>query len=207
MVRTGLILPLLVAIGLGGSACGNLGAPAPRAAQFDLGLIEPLDPPPAAVPYSVEVRAPTWLSSAAMQYRLEYVQPARREAFSESQWVSPPAEMLRQALDRGLTGNGIPSSECRVKIDLDEFVQAFDSAGSSRAVIVARAELLPARSDAVLARENFVIRQLAPTADAPGGVVAHRDAVQQLTQRVAAWLGGLDRNGGQGLNTNGRCRR
>jgi len=206
MTRTRRLLPLCLAIVLGVSACGNLGAPAPRAALFDLGLVEPLDPPAPAVPASLEVRAPSWLSYTAMQYRLEYHQPARRDAFLESRWVSPPAEMLRQALDRALVANVVPTNECRLHVDLDEFVQVFDSARSSHAEIAARAALLPARSDGVLVRQTFVVRQPTPTADAPGGVIAHRRAVQDLAQQLAAWLDGLDRDRGQGLNTMDRCR-
>ncbi len=196
-----------LALTLGLAACGNLGAPVPRSDLYDLGTPSPLDPPPVAVPARIETVAPGWLQNPDMQYRLDYRQPARRESYSESRWVAPPAEMVGHALDRVLTGNGVAAGECRLRVNLDEFVQVFDDPRSSHALLVARATLLPARTDAPLARQTFVIREPAPTPDAEGGVIAHRRAVDQLGRELAGWVAALDRDGGQGLNTNGRCRR
>lgn len=194
-------LAMLVALG----GCGNLGVPAQRFTFYDLGLVEPLAP--AIAPARVDVRAPSWLSSAAMQYRIEYRPPAQREAYSETRWVGEPAEMLRVSLDRALSAGATADGGCRLRLELDEFVQVFENERDSHAVIVARAGLLAPRSDAEVARRIFVAREPAPSPDAIGGVVAHRHAVRQLAAGLAAWLAELDQPAGRGLNTAGRCKR
>ncbi|NMG14214.1 ABC-type transport auxiliary lipoprotein family protein [Aromatoleum bremense] len=202
--RSGLLV-LALAAALGG--CGNLGVPAERFTFFDLGLAEPVEPALEFPPARVEVRAPSWLSTGAMQYRIDYRQPAQREAYSETRWVAEPAEMLRVALDRALTANRSADGECRLHVELDEFVQVFDSEQSSHAKIVARAALLVPRSDAELSHRTLVVSEPAPTPDAAGGVIAFRRAVQRLAYDVSIWLASLDPERAQGLNTPGRCRR
>lgn len=199
------ILAALIALAAAMSGCANIGRPAQGFALFDLGLAEPVQPPLAAQPAGIDVRTPSWLASPAMQYRLEYRQPAQREAFQESRWASPPAEMLAHALERALVSAGPRGSECRLRIDLDEFAQVFVDSQTSHAEIVARVQLLPARGSAALLHERFVIREAAPTPDAPGGVSAHRRAVQALAARIAAWLAGLEPAKAQGADGGGRC--
>lgn len=198
---------LMLAMPLFLSACGTVGKQSGGFSLYDLGPARPVSPPLVAVPAGIEVRAPSWLSSSAMQYRITDRQPEQREAFLESRWAAQPAELLALALDRALIGDVVSSSACRLQIDLDEFVQVFDSPASSRSRVVVRAELLAARSDAPLARRIFMIEHPSETADAAGGVMAHRAGVQQLSTEMADWLRKLDQNEGQGLNKNGRCRK
>jgi len=200
-------LPVLFALVVALGGCGNLGVPPQRFMFFDLGLVEPVAPPPLYVPARVEVRAPSWLSSGAMQYRIDYRQPAQREAYTEARWVAEPAEMLRVSLDRALAAHASPDGGCRLRIELDEFVQVFDNERDSHAAIVGRAVLLAPRSDVEVARRVLVATEAAPTPDASGGVIAHRRAVRQLASEIATWLTGLDPLEGQGLNIAGRCKR
>lgn len=199
-----LFLPTAVSLALLGG-CADLGLPAQRSALYDLGLAEPAAPVLAARPAGIEVRAPSWLASAAMQYRLDYRQPSQRELYLESRWASPPAEMIGHALERGIVSGGAVF-DCRLRLDVDEFVQVFPDPRTSYAELVVRAQLLPIRGAPPVARETFVIRETAPTPDAQGGVVAHRQAVQALTNRLASWLAGLDQTGAQGLNSGQRCK-
>ena len=173
---------LLVAV----AGCGALRGPQAEVAFFDLGFAAHTEPP-AFAPAKVDVRAPSWLSSTAMQYRLDYRQPAQREAYSETRWVSEPAEMLRLALDRALTGNAADEGECRLSIDLDEFVQIFDAAKDSHARIAVRAKLA-SRDGAEIARRVITVDEPAPTPDAAGGVIAYRRALQRLANELSSWL-------------------
>jgi len=195
-----LVLSLAVA------GCGNLGVPAARFAFFDLGVAVPVDPPLPLALTRVEVRAPTWLSTGAMQYRIEYRQPAEREAYSETRWVAEPAEMLGLALDRALVPNGGAGGGCRLRVELDEFVQEFETVRDSHAIIMARPSLIAPRSDDVVAQRTLVIREQAPTADAAGGVIAHRRAARRLAAEIAGWITGLDSADRQGPDLE-RCRR
>lgn len=193
------LLCISMAVMLG--ACGKLGNTRDASpAMYDLGLGEPVTRAPAILPTSLEVRAPSWLSNAAMQYRIDYQQPAQRQAFAESRWVSPPAEMLERSLRRAFAtnttgpaaGSAPAGNGCRLRVELDEFTQVFDTPQSSHASIVARVDLLPARGDAVIARQLVSIRENATSLDARGGVGAHQRASSQLARELAEWLTSLE---------------
>lgn len=199
------IVAVIIALGVVLGGCENLGKPAQRFSQYDLGAIEPPKPALAARPELIEVRAPSWLSTSAMQYRLDYRQPARREAYLESRWVSPPAEMIAHALERSLAAAGTRESQCRLRVEIDEFIQVFPERQTSHAELAARVLLLPARGSEPIAREMLALREPAPTPDAEGGVVAQRRAVAALADRIASWLASLDLTESGGLNSKGRC--
>ncbi|MBS0555711.1 MAG: membrane integrity-associated transporter subunit PqiC [Proteobacteria bacterium] len=175
--------------------------------MYDLGLLDPVAVPAALTPARVEVAVPGWLSGSAMQYRLAWKQPERRRSYVESRWAAAPADMLSQSLTRALrpAGGEAAQSRCRLKVDLDEFVQVFEAQQRSHVELVARARLLPARGELPLAARDFSRHDAADTADAEGGVRAARSAVRGLAEELAAWLVELDRNSVQGLNDGGRC--
>ncbi len=186
------------------AGCGSFQLQPKPMAFFDLGLGEARPLPAALAPAQIEVVTPPWLGVSAMQYRLAWNEPARRRAFAESRWVAQPADMLGLALNRSLRPQA-GGNRCRLRVEVDEFIQVFDSAERSRVDVVVRAGLLPPRSDAALARREFRIGEVAPRADAAGGVEAYRGAVQQLAGELAKWMIELDREAGGSLNTGGRC--
>lgn len=172
------------------SAC-SVGLVQRSEARFDFG------PQPATAAgemglAGVQVTTPSWLDSDAMQYRLLYADPARRLDYAQSRWVAPPAELLRMSLQNQLAASG--HGHCRLLVDVSEFVQVFDSPGSSHFRLDARATLLADQE--IVASRSFSEMPPAPTSDAAGGVAAASTAVRQLGSAVAAWLAG------QG----GRCR-
>lgn len=203
----GWMLAVLAATVLAG--CGAIGTPPKPVAFYDLGLADPLNLPAAMVPAQIEVGAPSWLDVGAMQYTLDQDRPQRRRSYAESRWVAKPSEMMERALARALRGGSEGVAEggqaCRLRIELDEFTQVFHDGGASSAELVLRASWLPARGSAPLARRAFQVTEPAPSADAEGGVIAHRAAMRRLTGEIAAWLAALDRRDGQGLNTAGHC--
>lgn len=190
-------------------ACGTLGGTRDPLAVYDLGLAAPVTPAPVVVPARVEVRAPSWLATAAMQYRLDYEQPAQRQTFTASRWVSPPAEMLERSLNRAFSmpSGGSADSACRLRLELDEFSQVFDSPQGSKAVLVARAELLPAHGDGIIARRLVSFEIAAASADAKGGVAAHQQGSRQLAGELAGWLGSLDADKLKTVSGGPACRR
>ena len=139
--------------------------------------------------HQIEVQAPPWLDTPAMQYRLAYADKGRREIYAGSRWVAPPARLLEQLLkQRLLSGSaGMPEAGCRLRVDLDEFVQVFDTPGSSRALLEVRAALLAPRAEIPLARRGFS-QAPAAGADARAGAVAFDDAARQLAGEIASWL-------------------
>lgn len=152
--------------------------------------------PAVRTPYpvvSLEVKAVSWLDSTAQLYRLAYVDPLRRQSYTESRWVAPPAALIEPLLQRHLlffpaenAGQG-----CRLDLMLDEFEQRFDSPQNSRFVLEARVRLMPRRSQNILAGRIIQIERPSPTADARGGTEAARLAVRGLTEEIGKWLTGL----------------
>ncbi len=188
------------------SGCGNLVTPPEPTAFHDLGVGTDPVPTLASAPAAILVSAPPWLHSSAMQYRLDWDQPSRRRAYAKSRWAAEPGEMLSLALSRGLSaGEGIGSA-CRLKIDLDEFVQEFEAADRSRVDIVLRASWLPPRGETPLANKRFTVTAATSSADAEGGVVAFRNATQDLTAQIRSWIATLDTGSDSTANSYRNCK-
>lgn len=205
-IRGGAAATLLV---LTLTGCTAVGLQSPQVAFYDLGLVEAAAVAAAVAPVRVEVVAPSWLNGTAMQYRLAWRQPDRRRSYVESRWVAQPADMLSQSLGRALNagadnGEGV-ASRCRLRIELDEFIQVFDTERDNHVQLVVRAQVLPLRGELALATREFRRTDAAATADAEGGVTAARMAVRGLAGDIARWLDALDRQAVQGLNSAGRC--
>jgi cholesterol transport system auxiliary component len=162
------------------------------AARFDFG---PMSAAPGLGAISlgdIEVRAPTWLDTSAMQYRLAYGEAAQRRSYADSRWVAPPAALIEQALQQRFLTAAAPAGGCRLHLEMDEFIQEFSSATASQARLEVRAWLLPPRDRMPLARHAFVVVEPAPSADARGGVAAAAKTVAALGDKLRAWLDQID---------------
>ncbi|MBR0565278.1 membrane integrity-associated transporter subunit PqiC [Azoarcus sp. L1K30] len=202
--RLKMLLIALATLLLGG--CNAL-VTAPRpVALFDLGLTEPLAVADGVAPSQIQVVSPSWLASSAMQYRLLWDQPARRRVFVESRWVATPSELVGRSLERALLGTNARPNECRLKIELDEFAQVFETADKSRVELVARATWLAARGERPLARRSFQLSADSQPANAEQGVAVYRNLSAQLARQLADWLIELDRIRAQALNADSACR-
>jgi cholesterol transport system auxiliary component len=176
-------LGMLAALALAGCVPNNVRQN--EAAVFDFGAGAAGWSAPAL--RRLDVAAPSWLGTRAMQYRLAYGDANRRLAYADSRWAAPPAELLERALRRRAVDAGAQApSNCRLRIELDEFVQVFDTAQASRQLIAVRARLL-SRGEQPLAARAFAV-ELPAGDDARGGVVATAAAVQELGDRLAAWV-------------------
>lgn len=145
----------------------------------------------AGVLRQIEVQGPSWLDTPAMQYRLSYADRTRREAYAASRWAASPARLLEHKLGQRLLGGAgavpVQAGGCRLRVELNEFVQDFVKPESSQAVIEARVSLLAPRSDTLLARRDFRVVELAGR-DAPGGVVAMEAAARRFGDEIENWL-------------------
>jgi cholesterol transport system auxiliary component len=175
-------LAILIAFLLAG-CIGNVRQTA--TATLDLGSAEVAWRPASLPLRGVGVFAPAWLGTSALQYRLLYSDPARRMAYTESRWAAPPGDLVERMLNRQTPAQG---GGCRLRLDLDELAQVFDTPQASRTLLDARASLVAPNGDAVLLRKAFSIARPAPTADARGGVAAAAAAVQALGGELGAWL-------------------
>lgn len=194
MTRLAAILLSAVAAILAGCAGG--GARPVAVAHYDLGTAPPVAGAQALMLRGIDVQAPSWLGTPAMQYRLAYAEPGRRLGYAESRWAAPPAELLEAALRRRIASGetDLASAGCRLRIDLDEFIQVFDAPDASRALVEARVLLMAPRSDQLLARRAISLSRPAPQADARGGVAAFGELTGELSRDVAFWLVKLARD-------------
>lgn len=188
------------------AACGGGAKSISNVAYYDLGEVRPApNNRIVASLRSIDVFAVSWLDSSAIQYRLMYAANQQRQNYAESRWVAPPAELVGHALRKRML-SGAAGGACRLRVDIDEFAQVFDSANASRAVLEVRVQLVAPTGGEILARRNFSLSRPAASADAGGGVTALSGAVEALSTELHDWLGGLDQAAASGLNIAQRCR-
>ena len=195
---------LAMALSLGG--CTSFSRPDTPPTIFDIAP-QGVSPIAVRVPMAdLEVAAPSWLSSSAMQYRLEPASALERRVYATSRWAGMPAEMIEVVFSRVIqTQPADNGSGCRLRIDLDEFIQRFATAEDSAGLIELRASVLAPRTDVLIAYKTFLVETPAPSPDAPGGVLALRSGVNQLAVTLAQWLTSLERGDTARLNVGERC--
>lgn len=136
---------------------------------------------------SLDVVPSSWLAGTAMHYRLLYADANRREHFAGSRWSGQPAELLGIRLQRSLmASHDGPGAGCRLRLDLDDFSQVFDSAQRSRMVLEARATLYGAQQK-VLGRHAISLAEPAGS-DAASGVAASGPLGTALIRELRGWI-------------------
>jgi cholesterol transport system auxiliary component len=83
-----------------------------------------------------------------------------------------------------------PPSMLNLHLELEEFSQLFEAPDKSSGVLRLRATLTQrsAAGETLLAQRSFIAQQIAPTADASGGVRALTAATDQAIQEIEVWL-------------------
>ena len=146
----------------------------------------------AAVPkrreLALEVRAPLWMDSMGIEYRLVYDEPTRLREYTRARWAGPPAQLIQQRLTQqlGMRASGQGRTRCVLRIDVDAFAQIFNDPETSSGRLQGRAQLLDS-TRTLLTTFEFRIEKSAPTADSRGGVAALAAAVDQLADDLVAW--------------------
>lgn len=169
------------------SACANTRANRAEMVRYDLNT-DTLPAVATTLP-TLQIRAPAWLQTPAMQYKLAYAEPALRYSFSNARWVAPPPELLEAALRRSVVWPARWSA-CRMPLELDEFVQRFVTERDSVAVIELRVRLQGAGGK-VLGEQAWSVREVSATADAAGGAAAQVSATKRLLTEMNTWLSAL----------------
>ncbi len=170
------------------ASCGGGAKSVSAIANYDLG-VQPEGDRAANLAYvkTIDVFSAGWLETPAMQYRLTYAARQKRQSFAESRWVAPPAELLGHSLRRHLLA-GQSSGACRIRVDLDEFIQSFDSSSESRAVLEARVQLLAPGSGTIIDRRTFSLSRPAASPDAASGVAAMSGVIDEFAGQLHEWL-------------------
>ena len=191
------LAPLVLAgvLVLGGCAIGRPTAPPP--ATYDFG---PLPTPLGGADRSnlgLEVRMPAWVDSTGIAYRLAYSDGGRRYEYGLSRLSAPPAQLLalnwRQQLGLSRGGEG-SDRRCRLRVEVDEFIQVFDTPQTSRGLLQGRMTLV-GKQGTVLGVQPLQQIRPAPAPDARGGTVALTEAASAAGQAMAAWLHSMEEGG------------
>lgn len=141
-----------------------------------------------------EIKAPAWLDSQMMFYRLNYANNQQPRPYASSKWTMAPAQLFLLRLKSRLSQAGgivVPTSDGAVnfpvlRIEADDFSQVFDSANQSSVHIAMRASLFDGRT--LRAQKMFVKELPAASADAQGGVAALATASDAIINEMAVWL-------------------
>ncbi|HEX2530604.1 MAG TPA: ABC-type transport auxiliary lipoprotein family protein [Burkholderiaceae bacterium] len=182
------------------SACATR---APTPVLYDFGPLRAAETdsvPPARLPpiRVAEVRAPMWLDSRAMYFRLAYADEQQTRPYASSRWTMPPAMLFGQRLKARLAQAGsvvLAASDRAVdaplllRIEAEEFMQTFASPTASSVRVAVRASVFNGHT--LLAQKPFMRQESAPTPDASGGAHALAIASDGIITDMIAWLAQL----------------
>lgn len=144
-----------------------------------------------------DATAPLWLDNTAIHYRLLYNNPSQSYSYANSRWVAPPAAILTQKIrdhivthtnKQVIKNSSTAKADYILHIELEEFIQAFNTANDSHVAISLRASLIERNSRHLFAQKDFGIQEKVPTADAAGAVFALGFASNQLINELIEWL-------------------
>lgn len=194
------------------TACSAIPDKPVRATLYDFGPAPAATPAPVApapLPALVlaDIEVTGALDGSAVLYRLGYADEHQLRPYSQARWTAPPPQLIRQrvrqrlALERPVLDLGESAALAReggaaprvLRMGLEEFSHQFESQARSWGVLRLRATLLentPA-GERLLAQRTFVVRQPAPSPDAPGGVRALAAATDAVADQLAQWMQGV----------------
>jgi ABC-type uncharacterized transport system auxiliary subunit len=173
------------------SLAGCVGLPegVEPATRYDFGLPEGSSNG-IAKKMGLEVKTPAWFDSLYVDYRLAYDAALEPREYAASRWAANPGILLSRRLRERLGFSvGIPGGtppRCRLRIDLNEFLQIFDSPSESRARLDADVWLYG--QGGLLAQKRFSVERKAASPDARGGVEALVGTTGLFSRELTDWL-------------------
>ena len=167
--------------------CLGGGKPKPGPAIYDFGLDSASDKSLALESHLPlgEINADQSLNSNRMRYRLAYQNPTQVFIYTESRWISSPAELLSHKL-RTMSSDAAPTQQnCALQLKLEAFDHVFESKTASRGMVQISAVLMVNKTHQAISRKLIEQSVAASSQDAQGGVAALNAAsIQALTQAV-----------------------
>ena len=167
----------------------------PERVLYDLGIAPvetavPANANPGLPTIRLRTSAPSWLDDTSMHYRLLYADDLQTLTYAYARWVTPPAELFAQRLRQRLAATGAGTSAAApaqpLDVELEEFVQLFETPTRSFGRVSVHVRLSGASS----AQASFTEQIAAPTPDAPGGARALAAAADAVIARIVDWIGG-----------------
>lgn len=173
------------------SGCSILPHKQPPPVTYDLGSTAASGPRATGRTVAVQsVSAPVWLDSNAIEYRLAYQDEFRRQSYRDSRWVAPPHVLMQQRFaERIIQQRGAQGSEAPylLRIELDEFVQIFDSPTSSHVKIQVRAFVQSPKLPGSTREQTFTVERQASTPDSAGAIRALAAAADEIVVHTLVW--------------------
>lgn len=174
---------------------------------YDFGPLSLRPAAPAAAPASpltivmMDVTGPSGLDTERIFYRLDYADAQQARTYASSRWSAPPANLvttrIRNRLAQGnmkvLSGTDAANGMPILRIEIVDFVHAFQSVAQSQGVIMLRASVFA--DQRLVDQRSFTRSTPAPTQDAAGGVAALAASTDQLADDIETWLGTLGLQG------------
>lgn len=155
---------------------------------------------PAALPAIVVMDAtgPAVLENERMYYRLNYANALEARTYANSRWASNPLQMVTQRMKARLSQTGMKVLSATdastgvplLRVEVDDFVHAFSSAGQSEGQLTLRASLFS--DHRLLDQRTFTRTTPAPSADAAGGARALAASLDAVAADIQAWLATVD---------------
>jgi len=187
------------------AGCGSQERAQNTVYDFGAPSLRPFTPatPPAA-PLSIvvmDVTGPSGLDTERMFYRLNYADSQQARTYASSRWSATPVALVTTRIKTRLSqahmkvlsatdaANGIPI----LRIEIDDFVHAFQSAGQSEGRIMLRASVFTQHR--LVDQRSFERGTPASSQDAAGGAAALAASTDQLSDDIGAWLATLDLQG------------
>lgn len=201
MIKKFIIFLIIVLL----SACSIAPKPRTTVVNYDFGLQLFQQTSPTDEQSQLEVRsilvadiesAPGF-DNQNIHYRLAYSNPTQNHTYANSRWVATPAVLLTQKLrskiiqrtnHQIIKNNSTAISDYALHIELEEFIQVFDTKDTSHTIISLRASLVERKPHALLAQQTFSIKQNASSANAEGAVDALATASDMLIDEIVDWL-------------------
>jgi cholesterol transport system auxiliary component len=177
---------------LSSTGCSFLPQKQPTPAAYDFGPAPALrnDIRPFAVDIE-SVSAPAWLDSNSIEYRLAYQDEFRRQPYRDSRWVAAPAVLIRQRLAERVARPDISvitaTPPILLRLELNEFVQIFDTPTTSQVTIQLRAIVENSTAPTMTHERNFIVVRAAPTPDSAGAIRAFALAVDDVVGQALSW--------------------
>lgn len=172
---------------------------------FDFGPVTPAvqaaaTPKPAAI-VVMDVTGPATLDTERMFYRLNYADAQQARTYATSRWSATPVNLVTQRIKARLAQSGIKVLSATdaatgvpiLRIEIDDFVHAFASAGQSEGQVMLRASVF--QEHRLVDQRSFGRNVPARSQDAAGGVAALAAGTDGVASDLMAWLASLDTQG------------
>lgn len=135
------------------------------------------------------VTAPAWLDGTAIVYRDTETAPTALHQYANNEWVAPPADLLRAALERRLAEAGSTGGPSyRLRLHLMAFEQRIEGSNARVRMTLEAVLLPPSRAPASASQHRIFALERPVTPDVDGAITGLAGIAREGVARVMNWL-------------------